>query len=381
MTTIKQLCAYLLLFMSLTISAALSSDMDEGFVSLFNGENLDGWVIENGDQSTFIVDKGTIQSTGKTGPPAWLRSEKTYENYDLRFEFLMKGWCSSGLYFNAPLHGRQSKTGFEFQIYHDKKKDVKDYMCGAIFEALPPKVNAVASANQWNSGRIYLDWPILKMWLNDQLVQDINVNDYPELKYRLRRGYIGIQDVGYQAWFRNIRIKELAYKDEWISLFNGKDFDGWYEEGQGALWSVRDGVIHAEDSTSYMVTQDEFEDFEFHCYVRTSPNANGGIFYRWKELKGGDRGNEVQIENVPDSPHPTGSLYNVVRAVQPRFRDEEWFLMQILVKGSHIVIRVNGETTVDYDQLSIVRPGHIALQMHHHNKWVEWKDLKIKLIR
>ncbi|MGC9330011.1 MAG: 3-keto-disaccharide hydrolase, partial [Candidatus Hinthialibacter sp.] len=144
---------------------------------------------------------------------------------------------------------------------------------------------------------------------------------------------------------------------------------------------VRDGVIHAEDSTSYMVTQGEFEDFDFQCYVRTSPNANGGIFYRWKQLKGGDRGNEVQIENVPDSPHPTGSLYNVVRAVQPRYRDEEWFLMQIFVRGSHIVIRVNGETTVDYDQLTIVRPGHIALQMHHHDKWIEWKDLKVIKIK
>ena len=86
----------------------------------------------------------------------------------------------------------------------------------------------------------------------------------------------------------------------------------------------------------------------------------------------------MQIENVPDSPHPTGSLYNVVRAEQPRYEIEEWFPMQIRVQGSHIAIRVNGETTVDYDGLTIIRPGHIALQMHHYGKWVEWKDIKIK---
>lgn len=362
----------------MVIVSGWATEGEEGFVSLFNGKNLDGWVVERGDPSTFMVDKVNIKSNGITGYPAWLRSEKTYENFDLRFEFMMKGWCSSGLFFNAPLHGRNSKVGFEYQIYHDKKKELKDYLCGAIFGAVPPLENAVANAGDWNSGRVFLDWPILKMWLNDVLVQDLNLEDHPELKYRLRRGYIGIQDVGYEAWFRNIRILELPSKEEWISLFNGENFNGWYEEGKGAEWSVRDGVIHAENSTSYMVTQDEFEDFELHCYVRSNTNANGGIFFRWKELKSGDRGNEVQIENVPDSPHPTGSLYNVVRAEQPRYEIEEWFPMQIRVQGSHIAIRVNGETTVDYNGLTIIRPGHIALQMHHYGKWVEWKDIRIK---
>ncbi len=360
---------------------SFASESEKPFKALFNYENLDGWVIEHGDASTFVVEKGTIKSTEKTGYPAWLRTERTYENYDLRFEFLMEGWCSSGLLFNAPLHGRLSRVGFEYQIYHDRKDHLTDYLCGAIFGVLPPLKNAVRGANEWNSGRVLMDWPSLKMWLNGELIQDINIEEHEELKYRLRQGYIGIQDVGYKAWFRNIRIRELSSKEKWINLFNGKNFDGWYEEGKGAIWSVRDGVMHAEDSTSYMVTKDEFEDFDFHCYVRTAPNANGGIFFRWKELESGDRGNEVQIENLPDSPHPTGSLYNIVRAKIPYYENEEWFPMQIRVEGSHIVIRVNGETTVDYNDLTNIRPGHISLQMHHHNKWVEWKDLKIKKLK
>ncbi|HQH73744.1 MAG TPA: DUF1080 domain-containing protein, partial [bacterium] len=162
------------------------------------------------------------------------------------------------------------------------------------------------------------------------------------------------------------------------TLFNGKDLDGWYIEGKGATWEVKDGVIHAENNGSYLVTNGEYQDFELFCYLRTSPLANGGIFFRWKELKTGDRGNEIQIENTPDSDYPTGSLYNIVRSTQPDYRDGEWFPMQIRVQGSRVVVRVNGETTVNYDALTTIRPGHIALQMHMSGAWIDFKDIQIK---
>ena len=354
------------------------AEVEEGFVSLFNGENLDGWVVEHGNVSTFLIDQGTIHCPGVTGYPAWLRSEKEYENFDLRFEFMFKSWCNSGLFFHAPLHGQNSRVGFEFQIYHDQSQHITPNICGGIFGAVPPLVNAVHDEGDWNTARILMNWPSLKVWLNDQLVQDLNVEDNPELKYRLRRGYLGIQDVNYETWFRNLRIKELPAKEEWITLFNGKNFDGWYFEGDGAQWWIQDGIIHAENETGYCVTNEEFENFELHAYVRTDKNANGGIFFRWKNLANRDRGYEIQIEDVPDSPHPTGSLYNIVRAIQPRYEVGEWFLMQIRVEGSHVAVRVNGETTVEYNELTLIRPGHISLQMHHRNKWVEWKDIKIK---
>jgi hypothetical protein len=328
-----------------------------------------------------VIDEGCIKSTGYSSYPAWLRSGKIYENFDFRFDFLLKGWTSSGVFFNAPLHGRNSRVGFEYQIYHDRSPKLKSILSGSIFNVLPPLVNAIHPPREWNTARVLMDWPNLKMWLNGVLVQDIDVNDNDELKYRFRQGYLGIQDVGSQCWFKNLRIKELPSKEEWISLFNGVDFDGWYVEGQGAKWAVRDGVIHAEDNGSYLVTKDTFKDFELHCYVRSSQNANGGIFFRWNQLKGGDRGNEIQLENLPDSPHPTGSLYNIVRANQPYFLDEQWFPVQIRVQDTKVVVRVNGETTVDYDGLDIVRHGRISLQMHKDGSWMDWKDLKIKILK
>ncbi len=357
---------------------SISSEVEEGFTSLFNGNNLDGWVIEEGNPGSFVVHKGVIYCSRDENYPTWLRSEKQYENFDLRFEFRMAGWCNSGVFFQAPLHGRRSRTGFEFQIDHKDKEPMSIKTCGAVFAVVPPKSNPIKGSVSWNDGRILMDWPYLKFWINDEMVQDLNVEENKELKYRLRHGYIGLQALGYNVWFRNIRIKELPSKEDWITLFNGQNLDGWYIEGKGAKWYANDGVIRGENGTSYLVTEDEFEDFELHTYVRTKKHANGGIFVRWNELKTRDRGNEIQIENIPDSNYPTGSLYNIVRAVQPRYQDEEWFLLQVRLQGSHLVIRVNGETVVNYGEFPTVRSGHISLQMHKDNSWIEFKDIKIK---
>ncbi len=370
----------LLALACVVISTAASLAVEDGFASLFNGNNLTGWVVEHGEAGTFSIQKDVIYCPGKTGYPAWLRSEEEYENFDLRFEFRMDGWCNSGIFFHAPLHGRNSRVGFEFQIDHKTQEGLLTKSAGAIFDVLPPKTMAVGPDKSWNQGRILMDWPNLKCWINGEMVQDINVEDYPELTHRLRRGYLGIQDMGYQVWYKNIRIKELPSKESWQVLFNGENFDGWYEEGDGAKWKVVDGVIHTTGGTSYLVTNDEYEDFELQTYVRTSRNANGGIFLRWKQLKGGDRGNEIQIENTPDSNYTTGSLYNQVRAPMFHYQDEEWFLMQIKVQGPHLVVRVNGETVVDTDQFPTVRKGRISLQMHSDEPWIEFKGVKIKTL-
>lgn len=370
----------LTILMIFMLVAPLSSRAwEDGFTSLFNGENLDGWVVENGAPDSFVVDQqGNLHVRGVSGSPCWLRSEKEYENFDLRFRFMVKGWSNGGLYFHAPLHGRLTSVGYQFQIYHSRAQRLTDYKTGAIFESIPPKINAIYPANNWNDVRILMEWPSLRIWVNHQLVQDLNVDEHPDLRYRLRRGYLGILDAHNQVWFRDIRIKELPAQEEWIALFNGENLDGWYEEGSGATWTVQNGVIHARDDGGYLVTEGEWEDFDLFLYFRSAPNANGGVFFRWKELATRDRGYEIQVENVPDSPHPTGSLYNIVRARQPHFQDGEWMPMLIRVKGSSVAVRANGETTVEYDGLEIIRPGKISLQMHFHGKWIEYKGLRIK---
>lgn len=367
----------------LVLPIATVSAVEDGFTVLFDGKTLTNWSIVDGGENAFQVVDGVIHCPGKAHYPCWLKSDKTYENFDLRYEYRYKGWCNSGIFFSAPKYGRKSKVGFEIQIDQLNPDQIPVAMSGAIFESVPPPKYPDRLNGEWNEGRILFNWPNLKVWINGELIHDLNVEENEDLKYRWRHGYIGLQDMGYQCWYRNIRIKELPSKEKWTVLFDGTSMDGWHVEDDPTRddlgrWEFADGVIRGLDGTTYMVTDGEWKDFELQCYVRTKKNANGGIFIRWKQLPR-DRGNEIQIENIPDSNNPTGSVYGLVRAVQaPFIEDKTWFPMQIIVKDKTVIVRVNGETVARYDDLQIVREGHIALQMHSTGSWIEWKDIRIK---
>jgi hypothetical protein len=52
----------------------------DGYVPMFNGKDLTGWVNVNCAPGTFFVKDGEIITTGK--PTGFLRTEKQYENFD-----------------------------------------------------------------------------------------------------------------------------------------------------------------------------------------------------------------------------------------------------------------------------------------------------------
>jgi hypothetical protein len=62
----------LLSFCRLVLCPASAED---GFVSLFNGEDLSGWVSV-ATPDAFRAEKGAILSTGASPYPSWLRTER-----------------------------------------------------------------------------------------------------------------------------------------------------------------------------------------------------------------------------------------------------------------------------------------------------------------
>src|SRR5262249_55890907 len=195
-------------FLSL-IPAALCADTEDGFVSLFDGRSLAGWTIREGPQSAFYVKDGAIIVHEGSNFPTWLRSEKQYENFDFRCEFFIKGWMNSGIFLHAPEHGRNTWIGMKINIFHKQDEHLLPESIGAIFPLIPPlKVN-VSNKGEWNQMRVLMDWPRLQVWINGEQVQDLDLESNPELRYRLRRGYLGIESLAYPIRFRNLRIKEL----------------------------------------------------------------------------------------------------------------------------------------------------------------------------
>lgn len=384
----RYLVAFLLSFTTILCAPADSARCEDskpendGFRPLFNGKDLTGWVKQG--PAGFEVKDGMLVCNGSGNWPTWLRTEEVFENFVLRMEYRNLWDAEGGVFFSAPLYGRIARVGFDVRLANNTKR-LDDFSPGAIFEAVPPKAQAALPPiyrdlppTDWNKLEIAMDWPSLKVTLNGQLVQDLNCEEHQSLRYRPRVGYIGLQDRGKPILFRSIDVKRLPDKQRgrWQPLCNGKDLEGWTVSDKcSARWTVDGGDILATDGHGYLVTNAEYRNCEFQTYVQTSPLANGGVFFRWKST--GNRGFEIQIEDIPDSQDPTGSIYGRVRAKMTSFTPGEWYLMQVFVKDKHCAVRVNGETVAETDNLPVDRAGAISLQMHTSKGWVRFRDPKV----
>ena len=153
--------------------------------------------MQDGPETAFYVNDGAIVVHESAGYPTWLRSARQYENFDFRGEFFVKGWTNSGIYLHAPEHGRNMWCGMKINIFHQVDAKPAPESMGSIFPVVAPlKVN-VKNKGEWNSFRILMDWPRLRVWTNDEPIQDLDVETVPELRHRLRSGYLGLESLSY----------------------------------------------------------------------------------------------------------------------------------------------------------------------------------------
>ena len=362
--------------------AAASAQTDARESSLFDGRTLDGWTIQEGPQSAFYVKDGAIHASPSSIFPAWLRSERHYENFDFRCEFFVKGWIDGGVYLHAPEHGRQTWCGQQVKIFHQLDKDPMPNSMGAVYPLIAPSSVNVRQ-NSWNELRILSDWPKLQVWSNGETVQDLNLDLLPEFKYRLRRGYLGLYGLGYPIAFRNLQIRELPSTDKWDVLYEAEaEMSKWHVSESHAkapaVFDSMNGVIRT-DGSGHLGTNDTYADFHLQLYVRGPQHHNGGILFR-SEGKGlsGKRHYEIQLHNVEEAHYPTGSLYYYKRSIYPKIEDEKWYLLQLIARGRQCLVRINGENVLEYDRLENTEAGHIEIQAHQPGKWIEYKQIRVK---
>jgi len=196
----------------------------KGFTSLFDGESLEGWFfLPSKVEPVWKADpkNGTLGRVARNGA-IW--TEDTYGDFVLQLEFKLSRRCNSGVFFRSDPHN-PVQGGFEIQLFDSHSKAVVDtHDCGALYDAVAPKVNAVKKAGEWNQMEIHCQGPNVKVTLNGKTVVTANLDRWttPEqnpdgsknkfktaLKDLPRTGHIGFQDHGHNVWFRNVYIKEL----------------------------------------------------------------------------------------------------------------------------------------------------------------------------
>lgn len=208
--------------------------------------------------------------------------------------------------------------------------------------------------------------------------------------------------------------------DGWELLFDGKTTSGfrnYNKESLGSSWKVANGELYLDSKLSEdgkwkaedggdLMTDEEYENFEFTVDWKISNCGNSGIIYMIHESDEYERvwhtGPEMQIlDNTchPDTKYPThraGDLYDLIEGkyltVNPA---GEWNTSRIVAKDGNIEHWQNGRKIVEYslngDQwkemvakskfadkagFGAFTKGHISLQDHNDPVW--FKNIKIR---
>lgn len=182
-------------------------------------------------------------------------------------------------------------------------------------------------------------------------------------------------------------------EDGWITLFDGKTFEGWKASENKSSWTIKDGAFVCDGPRSHLFYVGEhapFVNFHFKCEVMTNAKSNSGIYFHSKyQDKGWPKyGYEAQVNNTHGDPKKTGSLYAVKNVFKAPAKDNEWFTEEIIVQGRHIIIKVNGKTVVDYtepkdkkagkDFTRKLDKGTFAFQAHDPISVVKFRNIKVK---
>lgn len=337
----------------------------------------DHWEQIGGSETSFEFAGGQLSLQRGENEPSALITKPDYENFELSFEFLLSRWCESGIFIHAPRNGAW-RAGMEIALSSRTYAKANEYTAGAITGEQAPLAIVPQDPFTWNTFQARMDWPRLRVSINGTVVQDLDLEAHPVLRHKPRRGAIGIQNNGYYAGFRNFEITPLPDRQNSVALFNGRDLEGWSVVEGEAKWTAEDGVLVARDGDGYLKHDVTVQDFRLRMYVRTTPIANGGVFFRWKSDSTEDRGYEVQILDLPGTDEPTGSIYNQARGQDLALTPGQWELLQIHAMGNEVRTFVNGIPSAVATNLDIVRKGHIVLQMHRTRAQIEFKDILLE---
>ncbi len=197
---------------------ALGANQD-GFVSLFNGKTLDGWVLVHRHGTGYIVQDGHLVCPAGCGDNLFTKQE--YSNFIFRFEFLLTPGANNGVGIRAPLQGRTSRTGMEIQILDDANPKYQgrlhpEQYQGSIYDVIPARTGFLKPVGQWNKEEIIARGRNITVILNGVIILDVNLDIVREPKILhlhpgLARttGHLGFLGHNSRVEFRNIRVKRL----------------------------------------------------------------------------------------------------------------------------------------------------------------------------
>jgi len=405
-----------------------------GFVSLFNGENLEGWkgLVANPirraamDPETlateqvkadeimrggWYVEDGELHFNGKGDNIATV---KPYGNFEMLVDWKLAADGEEG---DAGIYLRGTP---QVQIWDTSRVNVGAQVgSGGLYnnQKHPSKPLLVAdnALGEWNTFRLQMIDDKVTVYLNGHLVTDNVVleNYWDRNQPIFPIEQIELQAHGTHVSYRDIYIKELpgtAYfelseeekADGFTVLFDGSNMDHWTGNTTDYIISPENtlAVYPKDGSGGNLYTHEEFDDFVFRFSFRLTPGANNGIgirtpmegdaAYVGMEIQVLDNGADIYKDLKDWQYH--GSVYGIIPAKRGSLKPVgEWNEEEIYVKGDYIRVTLNGTVILEGDLTEATKNGTLDGQDHPglkntkghigflgHGSEVHFKDIRIK---
>ena len=191
-------------------------DKQQGFTSIFNGKNLEGWT---GATDNYEVKNGSLMC--KAGKGGTLFTEKKYSDFVVRLEFKLPPGGNNGLAIRYPGTGQPHLDGMcELQVLENtaekyQKLDKRQYH-GSAYGKVPAHRGYQRPVGEWNYQEVTVKGSTVRVELNGSVILDADLSEVkefmgnkPHVGKDIKSGHFGFAGHNDPVAFRNIAIKEL----------------------------------------------------------------------------------------------------------------------------------------------------------------------------
>jgi hypothetical protein len=385
---------------------------EAGFVSLFDGYSLKGWEMHNKRGDGYGAKDGILYCT--EGGGGALLTKKQYDDFILRFEFLLPENGNNGLAIRAPRQGKSlAYDAMELQIIDNNgpknaHRIRSTQYHGSIYDVIPAKRGALRPVGEWNEQEVRVVGRTVKVILNGKTILDADLNaitspavlqKHPGL-FR-ERGHVGFLGHNDFVQFRNIRIREIPVAKVknrapagFKQLFNGRNLENWHgvvnpqsqlilpgervadvnqriaDVEMNSHWTVGQGNLTQDGKGGHILAESEMGNGEIKIDYKLSRGASSGVVVRGatqvvvqdRDAQGND------LRHGSGGLHDGRFLYQAPTAYGDHFTGD-WNRLHIILAGSRAHVFVNDQLVLKNARLrdpdnpgkSFIRQGAIGL--------------------
>lgn len=197
---------------------------------LFDGTSTKAWRGYNRHSfpaGCWAVEGGTLKTVPSKGNDCDLVTRRKYRDFELALEWKVGKGGNSGVFYRAaelPSPEPIWHSAPELQILDDgaHPSATPQTLTGSLYDLVAPVNKVLRPVGEWNEARVVMRGSHVEHWLNGRKVLEYELGsdalraqiaaskfkDMPRFAQE-KDGHIGLQHHGEEAWFRNIRVRDL----------------------------------------------------------------------------------------------------------------------------------------------------------------------------